>query len=150
MANTFSQFLVRAIPKAKDDLVDAVERLPEDKRNWSPSGSARTALDQAAECAILNGSTAQTLQTRTFDNEFMAVYEKQKADLVAQGWQAIKAKLDENTAKVVAAIGGVPESDFHQTISMPWGELSLEQIMSYPYWNTCYHEGQVTYIETLM
>jgi hypothetical protein len=28
--------------------------------------------------------------------------------------------------------------------------MTLEQIMSYPYWNMCYHEGQVNYIAAML
>ena len=66
MPNTLEAFLVNATQKAADDLVVALERLPDDKRAWSPMGDARSALDMIAECAILNGTTAEMIAARAF------------------------------------------------------------------------------------
>src|SRR5689334_16161316 len=141
MANTLCDYLARVVPKSAEDLTAAFLRLPEDKRTWSPMGDARTALDQVAECALLNGSTATLIEDRTWDPDWaMDKYVQEKDDLVAKGWDAVKALLDENTPKAAAAIRSVPESDLGVEVTMPWGPMKLEQIVSYPFWNMCYHE----------
>jgi len=149
MAQTLQTFLASATMKAMADLIAAVERVPVDKHNWCPMGDARTALDMAAECAMLNDG--QLLRERKwpegFDfNDYMA----QKADLVSQGWPAVKALLEENTPKVVEAIKGLSDEELDQTIQMPWGPFTLAQIASYPYWNMAYHEGQCNYMASML
>jgi len=150
MAGSLQGFLKRATQKAAEDLTAAVLRVPEDKRNWSPMDQARTALDQAAECAILNGSTADLITTRVWrlGSDF-STFLKEKAEL-AQDWGAIQDLLQQNTARVIDVILAVPEEDLAQTVDMPWGPMTLDQIISYPYWNMCYHEGQINYIASML
>lgn len=151
MSNPFTAFMARAIAKASDDLVAAFERIPEDKRAWSPMGDARTALDQVAECAMLNGSTADLMRSRTWPEDFdMSQYFEAKAKVVAMGWPAIQQMLKENTAKAIAAVNELNAEDLGQAINMPWGPMTVEQIASYPYWNMCYHEGQINYIASML
>jgi hypothetical protein len=150
MSNSLSNFLARAIPKAVADAEAAFLRLPEDKRTWSPAATSRTALNQMAEVAMLNGNTAQTIADRAFPADFdMDTYFKDLTAL-STDWPKVKAMLDANTAKAVAAIEAVPESDLQVEIQSPFGPLKLEQIMAYPYWNTCYHEGQINYIASIL
>ncbi len=150
MPNTLQQYLTTATHKAADDLEAALLRLPEERRGWSPMDKARSALDQAAECAILNGSTAQLIQTRVFPANYdFAAFFQAKEEL-ARDWNAVQALLHENTAKAVAAIGAVSDEDLAIEIQMPWGPMTLAQIMSYPFWNMSYHEGQINYIASML
>ena len=147
---TLQNFLAQATPKAAEDLETALLRLPEDKRNWSAGGDARSALDMVAEVALLNGTTAQTLENRRFPDDYdFAVYAQSKAEL-AQDWPTLKTMLDENTARVVEAIRAVPDEDLAVEVPMPWGPMTLAQLMSYPFWNACYHEGQINFIASLL
>src|SRR5215813_3429926 len=64
MQTSLQGFLAGATEKAAADLEAAVLRIPEDKRGWNPTDTARSALNMAAECAILNGSTATLIKTQ--------------------------------------------------------------------------------------
>ena len=148
--NTLQNFLAQATPKAAEDLETALLRLPAEKRNWSAGGDARSALDMMAEVALLNGTTAQTLENRSFPDDYdFAVYAQDKAELT-QDWPALKKMLDENTARVVEAILSVPDEDVGVELQMPWGPMTLAQLMAYPYWNACYHEGQINFIASML
>jgi hypothetical protein len=150
MPTTLQTFLTRATAKAKDDLVTAFNRLPEDKRDWSPMGNARTALDMMAECAILNGSTADMIKAKawTMGDDF-SEYMNAKAELVKDSAKVL-ALLEENTARAIAAIGEARDGDLDIEIHMPWAPSSLAQVMAYPYWNMCYHEGQINYLASML
>lgn len=148
MANHLQNFLANAATKAAADLETALLRVPQEKRNWSAMGDARTALDMVAECAILSGSTAGLIESRQFTTDFQQ-YALDKAAL-AQDEPAALALLHENVAKVAAAIRSLPDDDLPVEVAMPWGPMTLEQIISYPYWNMSYHEGQINYIASLL
>ncbi|MCW3097449.1 MAG: hypothetical protein JWL77_3067 [Chthonomonadaceae bacterium] len=150
MSGSLQAFLIPATRKAAENLEAAFLRIPEDKRAWKPMDSARTALDQAAEVAILTGHTADLVAGRkwTMGSDFSA-YEKAKAEL-SQDWPGIQALLKTNLAKMVAAIEGVPDADLTASIEMPWGPMTLAEIMAYPYWNMAYHEGQINYIASML
>ena len=150
MPTTMQEFLADATQKASTDLVTAYLRIPENKRDWSPDTKARTALDQMAECILLAGYTAVTIKTKQMAAGSMENFFSEKDKLKTQDWDALNALLQENTAKVSAAIRTVPDSDLEVQISMPWGIMTVGQIITYPSWNLHYHEGQINYIASIL
>ena len=150
MSGSLQGFLVSATQKAAADLTAAVLRVPQDKWEWKPMDTGRTALDQVAEIALLTGYTADLILERrwTMGSDF-SVFEKEKT-LLAQDWPGIQALLKTNVAKMIAALEALPEADLGTSIDMPWGPMTMAQIMAYPYWNMAYHEGQINYIASLL
>lgn len=150
MSNTLQDYLVCATEKAATDLEAALLRLPEDKRDWSPMGKARTALDMVAECALLGATTVDIIKTRAFpaDHE-MAAFELEKADL-AKDWPKLRALLYENNALVISEIRATPEESLDIEIVMPWGNHKLREVLAYPFWNMSYHEGQINYLASML
>ncbi len=150
MKPTPQLFISSLTTKAAADLTTAVEALPEEKRAWQPLDKGRSALDQAAECAILNGFTVQLINSRVFPSDFSYEAFTASKEALAANWDAVKAELEANTAAVVAAIETVSDDDLAIEIDMPWGRHTMGQIMAYPYWNMSYHEGQVNFIASLL
>ena len=150
MSNTLQDFLGTATQQAATDLEKALMRLPEEKRNWSPAEKARTAMDQVAECAILNGSTCELIKSRTWNADYDFPEFLRKKEELARDWNAMKSLLEENTAKVIATIREAPDEDLGVVVQMPWGPMTLAQIIAYPYWNMTYHEGQINYIASIL
>jgi uncharacterized damage-inducible protein DinB len=150
MSNTLQEFLAVATQKASVELVAALQRLPEDKRDWSPAETARTAFDQVAECAILNGYTANLIQTRVWPSNGYDEFLKAKTELLSQGWEALHALLQENTLKAIAAIRTTPDDVLQTEIELPFAKATLAEILAYPYWNMSYHQGQINYIASIL
>lgn len=150
MPNALNEFLATATQKAADDLMAAYTRLPEDKREWRPDSKARPAVDLVAECALINGYSADFIQTRQWSNNNMAQFESDKAALIALDTEALGARLQENTARVIEAIRAVHEGDFSIQLAMPWGAQPMDEIMAYCYWNMSYHQGQINYIASIL
>jgi hypothetical protein len=151
MANELQTFLAEGIIKAAADLEAAFARIPEDKRTWSPGESSRNALDQMAECAILNGYTAETITTRQWMNTGgMEGYFASKAEAVEKGWEYIEPLFKANVEKAAAAVRAFGTESLGSPIETPFGTMKMTQILSYPYWNMCYHEGQINYIATIL
>ena len=150
MSNTLQTFLATATAKAMEDLIKVHLQLPEDKRDWSPMGKARTSLNMLAECAVMNEVTIAMIKSRAFPADFdMPAYEKAISDLCSD-WSKLEATLRKNTESAIAAIHTVPDSDLPLEIPMPWGVYTLAQVLAYPYWNMSYHEGQITYLATML
>ena len=149
--HSLRSFLAEAAVNAAASLEAALLRLPEDRRNWSPGGDARTAADLVAECALLNLSTATLIRTRRFPDDFdMAAYEREKAALAASDTAALLALLHENAKTVAEAIRSAPAEDLDVEIPMPWGPVTLAGLIAYPYWNMSYHEGQINYVASII
>ena len=150
MSNSLHNFLAKATAKAAADLEAAFLRLPEDKRDWSAGGTARTALDMIAECAILNGSAAGLLVSRVFPPNFdFAAFALAKTEL-AQDKDGLLPLLHANANKAIEVIRTVPVADLDIEIAMPWGPITVAECMSYPYWNMAYHEGQINFIASIL
>ena len=150
MPNTLQSFFAAATPKASADLVAAFLRLPEDRRDWSPQSTARSAVDQVAECAILNGYTADLIQTRRWPIGDFNDMLREKAAAAATEWEALHALLETNTQRVVVALSAVPDDALDVEVAMPWGAQTLAEIIAYPYWNMTYHQGQINYIASIL
>ena len=150
MPNTLQDFFAAATLKASEDLAAAFLRLPEEKRTWVPGGEARTAIDQVAECALINGYTADLIQTQKWQTDRFDIFPREKAEAIAQGWELLNTKLGENTARVITAIRAAPDKELDAEIQLPWSKMTLAQVLAYPYWNMSYHEGQINYIVSLL
>ncbi len=150
MPQTIQDFLADATQKASADLTTSFLRIPEEKRDWSPDTKARTALDQFAECVLLNGYTAETITTQQMAAGRMENFTREKAEVMAKDWKQIQAQFQVNTAQIVAAIRAVSEEDMSAVISMPWGPMTVAEMIAYPHWNMTYHEGQINYIASIL
>ena len=143
-------FLATSIPQSATDLETALLRLPDDKRDWSAGGQARTALHMVAEVAVLNGDTADMIETRQGMANFdVAELNRRIAELTGD-WPALQTLLHHNSARVAAVVGALSDEDFDAEIQMPWGAMTMAQIAAYPYWNASYHEGQINFIASML
>jgi uncharacterized damage-inducible protein DinB len=135
--------------KAADELIKAFLNLPDDKRGWSPDEKARPAINQLAECAILNGYTATLLLSKSWPKEgYRAYFEEMKR--LSESWETVEPVFLQNTSKLIAAIEEVPDSELEVSIDMPWGAKSTHEIMTYPTWNMTYHLGQINYLASIL
>jgi len=150
MPGTVQTFLADATRKVADELAAALDRIPEDKRNWSPGGSARTALDVFAECALLNGSTAESIRARALGAEAMARYPAEKDAAVAQGEAHLRNLLARNTQVVIEAILETPDDALDTPVANPWQSMTLTDFVGYPYWNMTYHMAQINYLASIL
>jgi hypothetical protein len=150
MPGPLQQFFATTTQKAADDLLTAFNRLPEDKRDWSPAESSRTAIDQLAECALLNGYCVGLLQGKSWPEGGFEAYVAEKKALLDQGPSAVADLLKKSTSDVVAAIGQVPDDTLDNEITLPWETITVAKCVSYPHWNICYHEGQINYIASIL
>lgn len=150
MSQSIQEFLAAGTLKASADLITAYLRIPADKREWSPSETSRSAVDQLAECALLNGFTDATIKTHVMTGGNMDEYFRIKAQTVKLSFDELKEKLATNTAGVAESIKTLPERDLSIVIDMPWGPMTLEQMITYPMWNMNYHEAQINYIASIL
>ena len=147
---TVQGFLADATQKAAADLITALDLIPADKRGWQPGEKSRSALNQLAECAIINGATADAITTRSaptgdFMGSFFAMLET-----LARDEEGARALLATNTARLIDAIRATDSADLDREIAMPWGVMTLQAVSAVPYWNLTYHQGQITYISTMI
>lgn len=148
MTHSLQEYFADATRRAAQDMLDAALRLAEDKRGWQPLGKGRSALDQIAECAMINHNTVEMIESRQFPTTDMEAWMQEKRKL-AEDWETATALLLSSAAEAADAILTVPDDQLPLEMAMPWGPFTWTKIISYPSWNMDYHQGQITYIHTL-
>ncbi len=143
---------------AKAHLREATERgakhlknnllaLAEDKRNTCPGGCAHTPIFMVAECGAVNGMVARLLNKEVFERPSS---EQRQAYLTSfDTTEKALALLEENTAKLTAAIDGLDESTLGDTVQTMIGERTMFGLAEIPMWHMSYHDGQLNYLQTL-
>lgn len=142
-------FLADGALKAAKDMKDAYLNLPEDKRHWSAGGSARSALDMVAECAILNEATAEDIPKRAIADFDRAAYERQKIEMCKNA-DALLILLSESAARVAQVIRAATDADLEGDIPSPWGPMAASENAAYPYWNMSYHAAQINFLASML
>ena len=149
MSLKLQNVIAASTQNAANELIKAFLNLPEDKRDRSPDEKARTPINQLAECAILNGSTAGLIKSKTWPETGYEAY-KSETKRISESWPILEQLLLKNTASLIATIEEVPDSELEVPIDMPWGAKSTYEVIQYPYWNMTYHLGQVNYIASIL
>ncbi len=144
---TVQEYAARAVERQVADLIKALAALPEDRRHWKPLDRGRTATDQMAECAMINGVSADIVAQQAWGEIDMA--ERRRAQAALDTPQKAEAALKESTARLVAGIRATPDAALEIGVTMPWETLPLADVFLMPFWNMAYHEGQINYIKTL-
>ena len=150
MPGHLQTFVVHATEKAARDLESALRRLPEDKWAWSAGGRARTAIDQVAECALVNAGFAKVIARRAWPEDYsMEKFGQEHAQLTADPARAVTL-LKEETDSLVIAIAGVSDEELGHEVRMAWGPMTLDHMITHGYWNMSYHEAQINYIGAIL
>jgi len=127
--------------------------MPEDKINWSVEGASRTMLDIFQEVAQSPLYSIPIIESRScppWDPEAFGKLKEERAQ-----WNTIdkcEAVFKENLEKLYSVIREFPDDELSLEIDLPFVpdlRRSLADIMSYPYWNISYHQGQACFVQTL-
>ena len=115
--------------------------IPEDKLNWKPAESAKSALEVIAHVI----GAIKSLQPVLGGSEWSPHQEPTPAS-AAVAKQALVAAADE-FAEVLTSLA--PES-LQNRIELPFGTMSLAVIANMPVIDLIHHHGQIAYIQTLL
>lgn len=149
MPKTVQEFVARNTVKAAENIITVANSLPVDKRNWRPNDKGRSAVDQLAECALTNQFTIELIKNGTWAISDWDEWEKVKNEL-AGDWDKTIALLKEQTQLLADEINKLPTDTLDQAVVMPWETTDMSNVINYCVWNMSYHEGQITYITTLL
>ena len=140
-----AETLITLMDSGLNMLFDTVKAMPTEKLTWKPAPTSRTVVDLLNEFISTIPGSADMLTARTMNPDFVSGFKEGVERTVAEYESDIRAA----TKTLYAAMRAFPESDFTHKLSLPWGDMSFLDIMSYPYWNLMYHIGQINYIQTL-
>jgi uncharacterized damage-inducible protein DinB len=147
-ANELLVYLTRRQVKA---LFDAAKSLPPDRLDWKPAPDARSALDQLQEfaTAIDQFWGAYTERKMSFGPEQFAAWKESRGKLTTI--EELEAAAYQSTEKLLEFIGKFDAAEYGEPVELPFGgDHKMADVLAYHYWNGAYHEGQITYIKSLL
>jgi hypothetical protein len=145
-------FLASRIRTAGANIEKAVGKMPADRQKWHPTvdgNEGRDTLDQLIECGLLNGLVAGAFQSGGVPNPDWDAYGAKKATL--DSGEKIHAAFKEGTEALAAAIETCSPARLAETFIDPFfeKEMNWAEFADFMYWNMCYHDGQINYIQVL-
>ncbi len=144
--------LVKYTQKALHDFLTSVETLPEDKLDWAPSHTARSAFSMAQEIAMTCEFFAYFLQHRKMplgDPHDGVAGAKLRLRTIGD----CRSAAEVGTARIIQLISDFPDEEMETEIALPFLNgrvMTMADVLGLYAWNLVYHYGQVNYIQTIL
>jgi uncharacterized damage-inducible protein DinB len=144
---------------AKRRAVDEMEiflrnfsHVPDDKLDWTPAPTAKSALRIAAHVALYAGRFAQMIRKRQLpspDNLDAWIAQRDAEEAAVKDRQDIERIFREGTAEVLAALDGLTPADLELTLESGLGwTMPLRQLIFLPAFHATLHTGQIDFLQT--
>ena len=155
---TLQQQAARMTREALAALFRAARHLPEDKREWTPMGEARSVQTLLYECVLTTPFYIAAAQGRMKEFATLvpdeAVQEtwRQRSE---SAWTLAGAETvaRETVAELCQALEAVPDvrlDDIQPHPMDPSRQVMTADLLFLFYWNLVYHTGQINYLQTLL
>ena len=153
--NDVSQLVAQAkrdTEAAKADLLRTFAFVPDDKLTWSPSPTARSAIQIVAHCGLANSAFSGLLRGEPLplpaDPAEAAAQIRAAGRDVASREEAVRL-VEDGTARVIAAVDRVTPEMVATTPDSPFGPLPFPVWMTISALHMGGHARQVDYIQTV-
>lgn len=126
--------------------------VPEDKLNWKPTPTGRSALQIAAHIGVAMVGMAQLLEKRgskpiTIDELFTSM---SKEEAKYTSLDSVQSLLQAGTARMTKALESIPAEEIETgSIDTPFGTRPLRRFIFVPESHTYEHAAQIDYLQTL-
>ena len=143
--------LVLNTQKALDDICRAALAVPEDKREWSPGGAARSTLSQMQEIALAVNWLIPFAKGETVGRHDRVAMQRAAAELATI--EACVEAARQNVSDWCNVIADFPDERLDEEVTLPFGSgmtMSLADVLGLPAWNMTYHLGQINLIQLLL
>ena len=138
--------------QAKARLLRTFEFVPEDKLRWSPSSSARTALQIVAHCGLGNRAFAAIIRGEEMPlsgTPQEAAVQIRASDVNPATREEAVAMVEDSVAEVLEALDGVTDEMLDTTPTSPFGPLPFAYWMGLSSNHTGFHTAQIEYLQTI-
>ena len=144
---------INDLSNAKDLMVRALANTPDDRINWSPGGTARTAIQIVAHSGFSLGFISTMLKGTPYPTPTMAEADAEFLEMerVFTTREQVQEHLEKNYQKYIGVLKGFEESDFDTMIDLPFklGSVPLGAILSVGALHTRTHTSQIEYLQTI-
>lgn len=126
--------------------------VPDDKLNWTPTSTAKSAIRIAAHTALYAGRFAQMIRDRRLpapDNLSEWLAQRNEEETAITSRQAMEQIFREGTEEVLSALDSLSPADLGISLDSGQGwSMSMEQLVGLPGWHAVLHAGQIDYLQT--
>jgi len=137
--------------RTRERLALLLSNTPDDKLNWAPSSTARTAVQLVAHSAeavaniqtMLQGDHFEFNGTSDMDNRLRAS-ERQYTTR-----EQASALLDKNSAAFLAFLDGLTPETLAGTVKAFFGEVPMSMAVNFPRLHMQDHVAQLEYLQTI-
>ena len=122
--------------------------VPDDKLNWSPTPTSKSALRVAAHTAVTNANFADFIRNRrlpTGDEIPDFVARTTAAEIAITSREEMERVFRENTQKVLDALDTLSDEDIEIVFE---SGMSMKFLMRLAGWHATLHLGQIDYLQT--
>jgi hypothetical protein len=126
--------------------------VPDEKLNWQPTPSAKSALRIGAHTALYAGRFARMITERKLGGgenlqEWLA--EREAEELAVTSRRQVEEIFRSGTEEVLKALDGLSTEDLRLDLDSGQGwSMSMAHLMSLPGWHATLHAGQIDYLQT--
>ena len=155
---TIQQQASRMTREALASLFSAARHVPEDKRDWTPMGEARTAQTLLYECAMTTPFYIAAAQGRM--KEFAALVpdeatqelwrRRSEAAWTLEGAESVARETFDEVCQALEAIHDDRLGDRQPHPMDPSRQVTTADLLFLAYWNLVYHTGQINYVQTML
>lgn len=142
------EYMAAQTERMIDSLAHFLNSTQPEKQNWQPrvEGSAptRSALEQIAECVLVNRVIAGTLRGETPPPPAT-----QGQTITFETAEEAEQQLRASGAELAAAIRSMTEEDLERTYQHPRGQFLGANVIMMSFRNMAYHAGQINLIQML-
>jgi hypothetical protein len=126
--------------------------VPDDKLEWTPTPTSKSALRVAAHTALYAGRFASMIRDRGLPNptnltEWVAQRDAEERAITSR--EEMEKVFREGTAEVLAALDGLTPEEVESTLDSGQGwSMPMTQLIALPGWHATLHLGQIDYLQT--
>jgi len=147
------------IQTAKDAAINNMEmflrnfsHVPDDKLNWTPTPTAKSALRVAAHTALYAGRFARMIQNRELpkvENLDAWLAERNAEEIAITSRVEMERVFRQGTEEVLKALDSLTPEEVASTLDSGLGfTMSMRFLMDLPGWHATLHMGQIDYLQT--
>ena len=126
--------------------------VPDDKLNWSPTPTSKSALRIAVHTAVTNANFARMIRNRALPAkeevpEFVA--KTKAAELAITSREEMERVFRQNTQEVLDALDTLTSDDLDLVLDSGQGwTMSMRYLMRQAGWHATLHTGQIDFLQT--
>jgi hypothetical protein len=126
--------------------------VPDDKLNWTPTPTAKSAIRIAAHTALYAGRFARMINDRKLpgsDNLAEWLAQRNAEEEAISSRAEVETIFRKGTDEVIAALDSLTPEAIDATLESGLGwSMPMARLMNLPGWHATLHAGQIDYLQT--